>query len=220
MEEKRNIGPAVLHDLRSGLDELRMEENLEYALNRDVESELKFQWPLADNPDKGEEVVPGFVKSKRLCGLARKFCANNLGYAHRMSDLVIREYAGQNFLAAFVTFFDHKSIETQRIYRPYTWLLMDFTTGDIIHIFETSQDEFSPVPYEQPLSAQPDGIYDLSEEHFRELYAILDEVRTQVLTGGGVNMERYQAYLDELKANTPKDFRVFFDDLSAPKLTV
>lgn len=217
MEDKKNLGPGVIHDYRSGLDELRMEEDLEYKLNRDIDSEAKFRWPLVDTPDHAGEGVPGYVKSKRVCGLARKFCQTNLGQAHRMADLVIREYAGQNFLAAFVTFFDHKSIETQRIYRPYTWLLMDYVTGDIIHVFETNLNEFSSAPYEQPLSAQPDGTYDLSEEHYREIYAILDEVRGQELKGEGFNKERYQEYLGEIKANTPKDFHVFFDDLSAPK---
>lgn len=217
MEKKCHNGPAVMRGHSSSIDELRMEEDLEYSLSRDVESEAKFQWPLPDTLSQWESEVPGFVKSKRACGLARKFCASNLVQGHRMSDLVIREYAGQNFLAAFVTSFDHRSIEEQQLYRPYTWLLMDYTTGKVIHVFETSQDEFSSAPYEQALSTRPDGTYDLSEERFRALYNILDKVREQELTGGGFNWEQYQAYLDAIKESTPKDFRLFFDDLSAPR---
>lgn len=219
-KEENGLSPAILYNQYGGKEELRMEEDMEFMLQRDVESEAKFQWPPAedgDHPAVEVKDIPGFVRSKRVCGLARKYCWQNLHVGHRVSDLVIREYAGENYLAAFVTCFDNKSNDQHLLYRPYTWLLMNFKTGEIIRILETNQEEFCDAPYETPLNPLPDATYDLSEEHFRMLYSILDEVRIQYLKGKGFRRKLYKEYMDEILSTVPNDFHVFFESLSKPK---
>ena len=59
-----------------------------------------------------------------------------------------------------------------------------------------------------------DAQYNTSKEYYDEAFAILDSVRGKLINTGTFCQTEYQAYLDRVLANVPKDYQRFYKDLS------
>lgn len=159
-----------------------------------------------------------FVHSKRALGLARWRMEEQETRAHRLSDLAIRKFGGSYALVAYLYYYDKDSYRLKLLPRPAKWLIMDIVTGQILYVVDCADIDFSPAFFEELCSTAlaKDATQDVSDEHYREIYVILDEVRRKLITGGALSKSQYAKYLDLIQENTPVEYQRFLSELSDP----
>ncbi len=134
--------------------------------------------------------------------------------AHSTSQLLIHREDGKYYLAAFVFFYNREDVESGMVKRPSIWALADIESGEIIKRYDCSRKDFSNASHEQRYDVRPDGKYDLSDKYYYESYAILDEIREELISNNSLDMEKYKLYLSRTIANIPKSYQRFYTDLS------
>lgn len=175
-----------------------------------MSEEMALGWNGAVSEDEAEK----FVNSKRVCGLTRQAAGTYLRGPHRVSDLVLRVYEGKLQLAAFIYFYTNEEAAQHLLPRPSEWVVLDFISGEPIKKIKCSEQEFSDASYDKLYSVPIEDEYDLSPEYYREVYAILDDVRMGVMDGKKLDKRKYTIYLKAIMQNTPREYRRFFTDLS------
>ena len=100
------------------------------------------------------------------------------------------------------------------INRPTMWAVADIENGEIIEIYETKDKEFSDASYDTKYNICLDVQYDISKKYYDKAFAILDEIRQQIISEGMLNREKYDTYLNMILANIPKEYKRFYLDLS------
>ena len=133
---------------------------------------------------------------------------------HSTSQPVIYKEDGKYYLAAFTFLFSKEDIEAGMVARPTVWTIADIITGEIIKEYETKEKDFSDAPYDVKYNVRADGQYDTSKAYYDKTFAILDSVRDKLIKTGKLYMLEYQAYLDRIIANIPREYQRFYRDLS------
>ena len=134
---------------------------------------------------------------------------------HSTSYPVIHEENGDYYLAAFVFFFTANDIREGMVDRPIYWVLADIKTGELLQRYNTKDKEFSAAQYDVKYDIKSsDKKYDISKSYYEEAFAILDEVRTEIIYSNQFDNDKYQEYLNKILASTPADYQRFYLDLS------
>ena len=133
---------------------------------------------------------------------------------HSTSQPVIYQESGKYYLAVFVFFYTKEDIEAGAVDRPTIWALADIETGEIIEERQTKDKDFSQASYDVKYNVRSDAQFDTSKKYYDEAFAILDSVRTKIITSGKFYALEYKYYLDKILANIPKDYQGFYTDLS------
>lgn len=133
---------------------------------------------------------------------------------HSTSYPVLFEEEGKYYLAVFVFFFSREDIEAGAVDRPTLWAIADIETGEIIEERDSKKIDFSDASYDVKYNVRADGQYDTSKKYYDEAFAILDSVRSKLISTGKLYRAEYQYYLDKIIANIPKEYQRFYRDLS------
>ena len=133
---------------------------------------------------------------------------------HSTSNPVIIDDEGKYYLAVFVFFYSREDIEAGVVERPTMWAVADIETGEVIKEYDTKEKDFSDAPYDVKYNVRSDAKYDTSKEYYDKAFEILDSVREKLISTGKLYKAEYQAYLDRILANIPKDYQRFYRDLS------
>ena len=133
---------------------------------------------------------------------------------HSTSYPVVYCENGKYYLACFVFFFSREDIEVGKIHRPTVWAIADIETGEIVEERQTKEKEFSNAPYDEKYNVRSDVKYDTSKEYYDKAFVVLDSVREKLISTGKFYKAEYQAYLDRILTNIPKDYQRFYRDLS------
>ena len=139
---------------------------------------------------------------------------NGAKIPHSTSQPVIYQESGKYYLAVFVFFYTKEDIEAGAVDRPTIWALADIETGEIIEERQTKDKDFSQASYDVKYNVRSDAQFDTSKKYYDEAFAILDSVRTKIITSGKFYALEYKYYLDKILANIPKDYQGFYTDLS------
>ena len=139
---------------------------------------------------------------------------NGAKIPHSTSQPVIYQEKGKYYLAIFVFFYTKEDIEAGAVDRPTVWAIADIETGEIIEERQTKEIDFSDASYDAKYNVRSDAQYDTSKKYYDEAFAILDSVRTKIITSGKFYALEYKYYLDKILANIPKDYQGFYTDLS------
>lgn len=143
-----------------------------------------------------------------------KHIINGIKVPHSISQPVLRLDKGKYYLAVFVFFYSREDIEAGAVDRPTLWVIADIETGEIIEERDTKKIEFSDASYDVKYNVRADGQYDTSKKYYDDAFAILDSVRSKLITTGNLYKAEYQFYLDKIMANIPKEYQRFYRDLS------
>ena len=133
---------------------------------------------------------------------------------HSTSYPVLFEEGGKYYLAVFVFFFTREDIEAGAVDRPTLWAIADIETGELIEERDSKKVDFSDASYDVKYNVRADGQYDTSKKYYDDAFAILDSVRSKLITTGKLYRAEYQFYLDKIIANIPKEYQRFYRDLS------
>ena len=153
-------------------------------------------------------------KSVEVNGLIQKNILSGTKIPHSTSHPVVFKEGGKYYLAVFVFFFSKENIEAGAVDRPTLWAIVDIETGEIIEERDTKKFEFSDASYDVKYNVRADRQYDTSKTYYDDAFAILDFVRSKLITTGKLYRAEYQFYLDKIIANIPKEYQRFYRDLS------
>lgn len=143
-----------------------------------------------------------------------KCIINGIKIPHSTSQPVIYQENGKYFLAVFVFFYTREDIEAGAVDRPTLWAIADIETGEIIEERDSKKIDFSDASYDAKYNVRADRQYDTSKKYYDEAFAILDSVRSKLISTGKLYRAEYQYYLDKIIANIPKEYQRFYKDLS------
>ncbi len=158
--------------------------------------------------------VTRMKKSFEVNCLIQKNVLSGAKVPHSTSYPVIYQENGQYYLAVFVFFFTREDIESGAVDRPTMWAIADLETGEIIEERNTKDIDFSDAAYDVKYNVRADGPYDTSKKYYDDAFAILDSVRSKLITSKKLYRAEYQFYLDKIIANIPKEYQRFYRDLS------
>lgn len=133
---------------------------------------------------------------------------------HSTSYPVIYNENNKYYLAVFIFFYTREDIEAGEIKRPSKWAIADIETGEIIKEYETKEKDFSEAPYDVKYNVRSEAQYDTSEQYYEDVFAILDSVRSKIISDGKFYKGEYQYYLNKILANIPDEYQRFYIDLS------
>ena len=133
---------------------------------------------------------------------------------HSISQPVIYMEQEKYYLAVFVFFYTREDIEAGAVDRPTMWAIADIETGEIIEERDSRKIDFSDAGYEEKYNVRADRQYNTSKTYYDEAFAILDSVRSKLITTGKLYRAEYQFYFDKIIANIPKEYQRFYRDLS------
>ena len=154
------------------------------------------------------------VSTKSIVDKIANTILNGVKIPLSMSQPVIYQEDEKYYLAVFVFFFTKDDIEKGTVDRPTMWAIANIETGETIKKYETKEKDFSDAPYDVKYNVRSEAKYDTSKSYYDKAFAILDSVREQIIRTGELPKEEYQAYLDMIVANIPKDYQRFYKDLS------
>lgn len=100
------------------------------------------------------------------------------------------------------------------IKRPSSWALLDIKTGEIVENRTCSEYDFSNESFSNSYSITPDAEYDLSKKYLLSTWKLLDSVRYELIVRKNVNTVIYYDYLARVLNNTPREYQIFYEELS------
>ena len=133
---------------------------------------------------------------------------------HRTSQPVLRMHNGKLCLATFVFFFNKQHLDTQRIPRPSMWVVSDLKSGVITQRYDCKDNEFSFGGYDRLYDIASGGEAKADRQYLTDMYALMDTIRETYLRDGELRDDLYQEYLSRLCRTIPKEYQVFYNDLS------
>lgn len=141
-------------------------------------------------------------------------CLGGAKVPHSMSNPVIRVEDGKPVVAVFVYVYKKENLVEKKMPRPYSWLIADIESGEVIKEFKCKEKDFSSEPF--------DAVYDLNDpgkkvptkEDFGRIYGLFDSLRAQCIQSGACTPEMEEDYLDSILEITPSSYRVFYKDLT------
>lgn len=133
---------------------------------------------------------------------------------HGLSNPVLRELDGNICVCYFVYTYNRQARETGLYPRPSEWIALSIEEGDLVGRFRCSENDFSTAPYDKTYSVKDASVSAQSKDHYAAMCQLIEEARSSVIATGCLDRKTYEDYLNKLFVITPKDFRVFYTDLS------
>ena len=155
------------------------------------------------------------VTIDELNGMIQKKVFGGSKVPHGVSNPVIRKENGQYYIAYFVYTYDKKNIDTGEYRRPIQWLLVDVKTGEIVNTYNCQEYDFSTQSFDRLYSLIDDSVKRPNENYFKIMDNLFDTVRASIAYGNKMDIDSYKAYFSNVLAITPKEYKVFYRELSA-----
>jgi len=151
---------------------------------------------------------------KEINQKARQFMFDDEKIPHANSNPVLREEDGKICIAYFGYTYDRQNLAEKKFKRPTRWLLLDIETGEVIKRMNCGERDFSAEPFDKLYSLNDPGVVKPTEDYFSIMDTLFDTARASVIFAKRLDKANYQAYLKDLYAITPKEYRGFYKELS------
>ena len=132
---------------------------------------------------------------------------------HGLSHPVIRVEDGKYVLSAFAYVFNKDNVDNNTLYRPTRWITMDIESGEIISVKSCETEDFSSAPFGKLFSLKDREEVAVSQEKIKELYDMIESIRTAYVEDGANILPDVIKYLGEICLVTPKEYRRFYKEL-------
>lgn len=133
---------------------------------------------------------------------------------HNISNTVITKINDEYYLSAFIFFYTKEDIDTGMLNRPAKWGIFDFENGNLIEEFDCKIKDFSSESFDKKYDVHKDNNYDLSNEYANKNFELLDKIRKEYINNKNILLDEYREYLERIIFNIPKQYQVFYYDLS------
>lgn len=131
-----------------------------------------------------------------------------------ISNPVLRSEDGKYYIAYFGYTYGKQDLVEKRFKRPMKWVLLDIESGELVKVFDCAEKDFSKAPYDKVYSLNDPNVKQGTEEYFRIMDMLFDTARASIVYSKSFDKANYQAYLNNLYAITPQEYRVFYKELS------
>ena len=84
----------------------------------------------------------------------------------------------------------------------------------MVKLFDCTEKDFSVQMFDKLYSLNDPKVKKGTEDYFRVMDTLFDTARASVIYGNKFDKPNYQAYLNNLYAITPQEYRVFYKELS------
>lgn len=145
---------------------------------------------------------------------ARKYIYGDMKIPNGISNPVLRCEGSKMYIAYFGYTYNKKNIDENRYNRPTRWILVDIANGDLVKLYDCTVNDFSTQMFDKLYSLNDETIKKGTEDYFRVMDTLFDTARASVIYGNMLDMATYKAYLNNLYAITPQEYRLFYKELS------
>lgn len=145
---------------------------------------------------------------------ARRFIFGDIKIPSGISNPVLYSEDGKFYIAYFGYTYSKKNITENRYGRPSRWILVDVETGELFKMFDCIERDFSAQVFDKLYSLNDPKVKKGTEDYFKVMDMLFDTARASVIYGNTFDNSTYQAYLNNLYAITPQEYRVFYKELS------
>lgn len=214
-----SIARAVkMADLNHNMDLSRLPQVSQQDLARREKYQRAFEYLNLEKelPEREPPQDQAFSPTMEVFRAVSREAVQGRKLPHGVSHPVLRTWEGRLCLAFFVYFYQKKDLDDMAFPRPSAWLLADLRSGQITGRFSCAQQDFSRQPTDRRWSMKHPSRPNDADGLCRRLYAQLDSVRESCLEGRGLDRGAYDAYLENILRLVPPDYRVFYQELSAP----
>ena len=156
------------------------------------------------------------VRSMHINEDIQKAIKNTPNTAHRVSQPVIYKEGNKYFLASFIFFYTRSDIKMGVIDRPLKWIKMDIETGKILAVHDCKKLDFSDAEFGKTYEVKISREYDTSQYYYENTFALLDEIRMQILNHDKIDKLKYMLYIERILTSIPDSYQRFYFDLSIP----
>ena len=154
------------------------------------------------------------VTIKELSGRIQEKIFDGAKIPHGISNPVIHKENDKYYIAYFVYTYDKKNIETGVYQRPIQWILADIKEGNIVYTYDCKNNDFSEQRFDKLYSLNDPIVKKPDDRYFEVMDRLFDTVRASIAFANSLDMASYKAYLNNLMAITPSEYRVFYRELS------
>ncbi len=130
-----------------------------------------------------------------------------------VSNPVLRRDGDRVYLAFFVYTYTYAQMKQKAIGRPCSWILANIRNGKLIEIIHCAARSFTQADPKEQFSMEGTA-RKADTAFFTETYDILDKVRQTYLDQGGLDKQRYGAYLEQILQVVPPAYHRFYRELS------
>lgn len=145
---------------------------------------------------------------------AKKFIFGDIKIPSGISNPVLYSEDGKFYIAYFGYTFSKQNMTENRYSRPSRWILVDVETGELFKMFDCTEKDFSTQVFDKLYSLNDPKVKKGTEDYFKVMDMLFDTARASVIYGNTFDNSTYQAYLNNLYAITPQEYRVFYKELS------
>lgn len=145
---------------------------------------------------------------------ARRFIFGDIKIPSGISNPVLYSEDGKFYIAYFGYTYSKQNMTENRYSRPSRWILVDVETGELFKIFDCTEKDFSAQVFDKLYSLNDPKVKKGTEDYFKVMDMLFDTARASVIYGNTFDNSTYQAYLNNLYAITPQEYRVFYKELS------
>lgn len=145
---------------------------------------------------------------------ARKYIFSDIKIPNGISNPVLHSEDGKMYIAYFGYTYSKQNMVENRYNRPTRWILIDIETGELVKLFDCTEKDFSVQMFDKLYSLNDSKVKKGTEDYFRVMDTLFDTARASVIYGNKFDKPNYQAYLNNLYAITPQEYRVFYKELS------
>lgn len=145
---------------------------------------------------------------------AKRFIFGDIKIPTGISNPVLYSESGKLYIAYFGYTFSKQNMIENRYSRPSRWILVDVETGELFKMFDCTEKDFSTQVFDKLYSLNDPKVKKGTEDYFKVMDMLFDTARASVIYGNAFDNSTYQAYLNNLYAITPKEYRVFYKELS------
>lgn len=135
---------------------------------------------------------------------------------HGISRPVIRKVNNEYCIACFVTMFNMQGFADGLFDRPDYWVAADIADGTVKMIYQCREygEDFCESVFARRYDLRSLSPAPLSPKYYEKAFAMLDDVRKELLESGTFNTGLYNLYMKRILAECPLPYRKFFRSLS------
>lgn len=133
---------------------------------------------------------------------------------HEVSNPVLRKVDNQICACFFVCVFDFEMLQSGIYERPIAWIALDALDGNLVGSFSCNENDFSSTSFSKSYSMEDSSAVMPDEDYYRQMDDYFNKAQRSIQSQEGFDLESYTEYMRMLLAITPKDFRIFYEELS------
>ena len=139
---------------------------------------------------------------------AKKYIFGDIKIPNGISNPVLHSEDGQRCIAYFGYTYNKKNMVENRYNRPTRWILIDIETEDLVKLFDCTEKDFSTQLFDKLYSLNDSNVKKGTEAYFTVMDTQFYTARASAIYGNVLDRANYQAYLNNLYAVTPQEYRV------------